>query len=122
MRLNGKILQKAAVAVCENDAQVLNMDTVRFRWSALAGLATLIVGPISFSYPFLVAWNHAGIGTSLSAWLLLDLAVALLIGCSGFWPLRFRGSTKGLMLLFYVPTMAFALFAWPYAWCTLCDF
>jgi hypothetical protein len=99
------------------------MDTVRFRWPALWGVTAIVAGPIVFSYPFLVAWYHAGVGTNpLGAWLLVDLAVALLIGCSGFVPLRFRGSTKALMLLFYIPAMASILIAWSYAWCPLCDF
>jgi hypothetical protein len=99
------------------------MSIAMNRWLPLAGFAILVGGPIAFSYPFLAAWHRSGIYVNpFSAWLFIDLFVALIIGCLGFALLRFRLSTKVLMLLFYIPSMSVALFAWSYIWCPLCDF
>lgn len=79
-------------------------------WLSIAGFVVLAAGPIAFSYPFLLAWNHGGVSVNpYSVWMPVDLFVALLIGCTGFIPLRFRISTKILMLIFYVPAVAFSL-------------
>lgn len=99
------------------------MEICRFRWLPLAGVVILVAGPIVFSYPFLAVWNQSGISDNpLGAWLFADLFAALIVGCLGFVPLRFRISTKLLMVAFYIPVMSFVLFAWSYIWCALCDF
>jgi hypothetical protein len=111
------------VALALARVQHCYMNIVRNRWLPLAGLATLIAGPIMFSYPFLAAWNRSGIYVNPYApWMFVDLFVALMIGCLGFVPLRFRMSTKVLMLVFYIPAMSVVLLVWSYLWCPLCDF
>lgn len=99
------------------------MNHNRARYSPVIGTAILFAGPILLSYPFLAAWGRAGNdGSSLSVWLYPVLLLSLVAGCTGFMILRFRTSTKLLMLLFYIPATALALFAWSYSWCGFCDF
>jgi len=114
---------EADVAFDPLSGQHFRMTIDGNRWLPLAGLAILVGGPIAFSYPFLAAWNHSGISANpFDAWLYVDLLVALIIGCTGLALLRFRVSTKALMLLFYIPTMSAVLLAWSFIWCPLCDF
>lgn len=99
------------------------MNISRARYAPVIGAAILFAGPILLSYPFLAAWGRSGsYGHELDVWLFPVLLMSLVAGCSGFTLMRLRTSTKLLMALFYVPAAAFALFAWSYSWCGLCDF
>lgn len=99
------------------------MRTSRSRYAPILGTVILFVGPILLSYPFLAVWGRSGnYGNPFSAWLYPVLLLSLVAGCTGFMMLRLRTSTKLLMLLFYIPTAAIALFAWSYSWGSLCDF
>lgn len=98
------------------------MRTSRSLYAPVLGIIIILAGPILLSYPFLMAWGRLGnYGNPFSAWLYPVLLLALVAGCTGFILLRFRTSTKLLMLLFYIPTAAVALLIWSYAWCSLCD-
>ncbi|MET3723075.1 hypothetical protein [Sphingomonas trueperi] len=99
------------------------MNMSRARYAPALGTAILFAGPPLLSYPFLAAWGQAGnYGNPFSVWLYPVLLLSMVAGCTDFMMLRFRTSTKLLMLLFYIPSVAIALFAWSYSWCSLCDF
>ncbi|GEM_PF-4024127 len=93
------------------------------RYAPAIGTAILFAGPFLLSYPFLAAWGRtSSYVNSLNVWLFPVLVLSLVVGCTGFFMIQFRTSTKLLMLLFYVPATALTLFAWSYSWCRLCDF
>jgi hypothetical protein len=87
------------------------------------GIGILFAGPFLLSSPFLAAWGRAGnYDNPFIVWLYPVLLLSLVFGCTGFTMLRFRMSTKLLMLLFYIPAVAVALLVWSYSWCSICDF
>lgn len=114
---------KARIALNTFIEHPRRMKISRPRFAPSLGAWTLFAGPFLLSSPFLAAWGHAGnYGNPFVVWLYPVLLLSLVFGCTGFMMLRFRRSTKLLMLLFYIPAVAVALLVWSYSWCNLCDF